>query len=145
NAPVAAAVLILLRRVPESAGHAARVDWAGGALATLGLGAVAWGLTGASERGWTDGRVIGALGAGLLVLAAFLWWEGRAPAPMLPLVMFRSPAFSGANLMTCFLYLARSGALFFLPFNLIRLQGYSAAAAGAAFLPFTLIMGVLSR
>lgn len=145
NVPVASVVLLLLRRVPESAGGGERVDWVGGGLATLGLGAVAWGLTGASDLGWTDGLVIGALAAGLLVVAVFVWWESRAPAPMMPLVMFRSPAFSGANLMTFFLYFALSGALFFLPFNLIRLQGYSAAAAGAAFLPFTLIMGVLSR
>jgi len=145
NVPVAAVVLFLLRRVPESAGGTERVDWVGGALATIGLGAVAWGLTGASDLGWADGLVIGALASGLLVLAVFLWWEHRAPAPMMPLVMFGSPAFSGANLMTFFLYFALSGALFFLPFNLIRLQGYSAAAAGAAFLPFTLIMGVLSR
>jgi EmrB/QacA subfamily drug resistance transporter len=145
NVPVAACVLMLLRRVPESAGKTGRVDWLGGALAMIGLGAVAWGLTGASDLGWTHGFVIGALAAGLLVLVLFVWWQSRAPAPMMPLEMFRSSSFSGANAMTVFLYFALSGALFFLPFNLIRLQGYSAAAAGAAFLPFTLIMGVLSR
>ncbi|HEX6322999.1 MAG TPA: MFS transporter [Vicinamibacterales bacterium] len=145
NAPVALCVLLLLRRVPESTGHTGRVDFIGGALATLGLGAIAWGLTGASDLGWTHGFVLGALAGGMVVLGLFVWWEGRAPAPMMPLAMFRSPAFSGANAMTFFLYFALSGSLFFLPFNLIRLQGYSAAAAGASFLPFTLIMGVLSR
>jgi hypothetical protein len=57
----------------------------------------------------------------------------------------RSPVFSGANAMTLLLYFALSGVLFFLPFNLIRIKGYSATLAGAAFLPFTLIMGGLSR
>jgi MFS family permease len=75
----------------------------------------------------------------------FLWLEARAETPMMPLTLFRSRAFSGANAMTLFLYGALSGALFFLPYDLIRLQGYSAAAAGASFLPFTLIMGGLSR
>ena len=64
---------------------------------------------------------------------------------MMPLGLFRSPAFAGANAMTLLLYFALGGALFFLPFNLIRIQGYSATLAGAAFLPFTLIMGGLSR
>jgi MFS family permease len=64
---------------------------------------------------------------------------------MMPLAVFRSRSFTGANLITLLLYFALSGALFFLPFNLIRLQGYSAAQAGASFLPFTLIMGGLSR
>lgn len=145
NAPMAAVVLLLLRRVDESKGDTGPVDWQGGLLATLGLGAVAAGLTLVSDRGWMDPIVMGSLGAGLVIAGVFLWWEGRAPAPMMPLAMFRSPVFSGANAMTFLLYFALSGALFFLPFNLIRLQGYSAAAAGAAFLPFTLIMGGLSR
>src|SRR3546814_12490326 len=60
---------------------------------------------------------------------------------MLPLALFRSRSFSGANLMTLLLYFALTGALFFLPFNLIQVQGWSATAAGAALLPFTVIMG----
>jgi MFS family permease len=64
---------------------------------------------------------------------------------MLPLGLFRSPAFTGANLLTFLLYFALGGALFFLPFDLIYVQGYSATQAGASFLPFTLIMGTLSR
>jgi MFS family permease len=64
---------------------------------------------------------------------------------MMPLRLFRSPAFAGANAMTLLLYFALSGVLFLLPFNLIRIQGYSATLAGAAFLPFTLVMGSLSR
>ncbi len=71
--------------------------------------------------------------------------EGRGPAAMMPLVLFRSRAFSGTNLLTLFLYAALGGTLFFVPFNLIRVQGYSATAAGASLLPFTLLIFSLSR
>jgi predicted MFS family arabinose efflux permease len=83
--------------------------------------------------------------AGAAVLAVFLWWEARTKSPMVPLALFRASAFSGANAMTLLLYAGLSGALFFLPYDLIRLQGYSTAAAGASFLPLSLIMGGLSR
>jgi hypothetical protein len=78
-------------------------------------------------------------------MTAFIWSEARGPSPILPLGLFRSSTFSGANVMTLLLYFALSGAFFFLPFDLIQIQGYSATLAGAAFLPFTLIMGGLSR
>jgi MFS family permease len=102
-------------------------------------------LTATAEHAWTHPSVLVPLAASLPLLAAFIWWEARAPAPMLPLHLFLSPAFTGANLMTLMLYFALSGALFFLPFDLIHVQGYSATLAGAAFLPLTLIMGTLSR
>ncbi len=148
NVPVGLVTLgIAFRHVPESRGEQqnAAVDWRGGLLATVGLGAVAYGLTAASDYGWTHLAVLGSLLAGALVLAVFLWSEARASSPMMPLALFRSATFSGANAMTLLLYFALSGALFFLPFNLIQVQGYSATLAGAAFLPFTLIMGGLSR
>lgn len=148
NVPVAMlAVAIALWRVPESRGDigTAAVDWRGGLLATAGLGVLVYGLTAASEFGWTNATVIGCVAAGVAVLAGFVWLESRTPSPMMPLALFRSRSFTGANLITLLLYFGLSGALFFLPFNLIRLQGYSAAQAGAAFLPFTLIMGGLSR
>jgi predicted MFS family arabinose efflux permease len=89
--------------------------------------------------------VLAPLLIGAAVLGAFVWLESRTRSPMMPLHLFRSADFSGANAITLFLYFALSGALFFVPFNLISIQGYSATAAGAAFLPFTLIMGLLSR
>ncbi len=147
NVPLALLAIVLTQmRVPESrAPGAGPVDWLGGALATVGLGAVAYGLTAASELPWSALPVWGSFAGGTLVLAAFVAHEARAAAPMMPLALFRSRAFSGANAMTLFLYFALGGALFFLPFNLIQVQGYSAALAGAALLPFTLIMGGLSR
>jgi hypothetical protein len=89
--------------------------------------------------------VIGTLAVGLLGLAAFIAVEARCRAPILPLGLFRSRDFGGANLVTLFLYSALSGGLFFLPLNLIQVQGYSATAAGAASLPFILLMFLLSR
>ena len=72
----------------------------------------------------------GAVGA--IALIALLYWEARAPSPMIPLHLFRSRNFAGANLLTLFLYSALSGVLFFFPLNLIQVQGYSPTAAGAA-------------
>jgi EmrB/QacA subfamily drug resistance transporter len=147
NVPLALATLGLTYwRLPESRGASdGSVDWRGGFLATLGLAAMAYGLTAASDLGWTHPAVLGALLAGVLILGLFIWSEARTPSPMMPLGLFRSASFSGANAMTFLLYFALGGALFFLPFNLIRIQGYAATMAGAAFLPFTLIMGGLSR
>lgn len=148
NVPVALCVVGLSYwRVPESreTGDRTGVDWLGGALVTVALGGVAYGLTAASERGWTDPVVIGLLLAGCALFAIFVWHQAASTAPMVPLGLFRSKTFSGANAMTLMLYFGLSGALFFVPFNLIKLQGYSATLAGAAFLPFTLIMGGLSR
>ncbi len=137
---------LTLWRVPESRDEdAGPLDWLGALLATAGLGAFVYGLIASSEAGWGSPVVLGALIGGVLLLAAFLWREARSRHPMMPLGLFRSSTFSGANLMTLLLYFALNGALFFLPFNLIQVQGYSATAAGAAFLPFTVLMGLLSR
>ena len=147
NVPVGAATLWLaLRHVPESRDQPdAPIDWRGGVLAVAGLGALVEGLTAAASLDWTQPVVIGSLAAGVVLLAVFLRHEARTASPMVPLGLFRSRSFSGANGMTFLLYFALAGALFFLPFNLIRIQGYTPMYAGAAFLPFTLIMGILSR
>jgi EmrB/QacA subfamily drug resistance transporter len=149
NLPIALLTLgLAFWHVPESrdASDDGVLDWQGALLAMLGLAGLAYGLTALSDPGSMYLIVVPGvlLGSGL-VLALFVWHEARAPSPMMPLGLFRSPVFSGANAMTLLLYFALSGVLFFLPFNLIRIQGYSATLAGAAFLPFTLIMGGLSR
>ena len=148
NVPIALLTLgFAFWHVPESrdATDNGSVDWRGALLAVLGLAGLAYGLSAASDFGWMYPIVPGVLLGSGLVLALFVWYEARAPSPMMPLGLFRSADFSGANAMTLLLYFALSGVLFFLPFNLIRIQGYSATLAGAAFLPFTLIMGGLSR
>ena len=148
NVPIAVITLgIALGHVPESRDRSedSTVDWRGGFLVTVGLLALAYGLTATSERGWAHPSVSGSLLVSAIFMTAFIWFEARGPSPMLPLGLFRSSIFSGANVMTLLLYFALSGAFFFLPFDLIQIQGYSATLAGAAFLPFTLIMGGLSR
>jgi hypothetical protein len=88
--------------------------------------------------------VIGSLLIGIVALITFVLYEARAAHPMLPLSLFRSRSFSGANLLTLFLYAALSGTLFFFPFNLIQVQGYSATEAGSSLLPFVILMFSLS-
>lgn len=145
--PLAVVTLgIALARVPESREPAAGpFDLRGALLASAGLTALTYGLIASAEAGWGAPRVWMALAAGGGLLALFVRAEARARSPMMPLGLFRSPTFTGANLMTVALYFALSGALFLLPFNLIQVQGYSATQAGAALLPFTLVMAGLSR
>jgi EmrB/QacA subfamily drug resistance transporter len=147
NVPLAAFVLaVLYLRVPESRNRqAARLDLIGACIATTGLGLLVFGLVEAGARGLGHPLVMGAILGGALGLAGFVLYERRAPVPMMPLTLFRSRAFTGANLLTLLLYAALGGAMFFLPFNLMQVQGYSATAAGAATLPFILLVFFLSR
>jgi MFS family permease len=148
NLPLAAIVLLIsFCRVPESRdqNQNERLDWFGAALATVGLGALVYGLIESSRLGFGHWAVLSALIGGISSLVALLIWEARARNPMLPLALFRSRDFTGANLLTLFLYSALGGTLFFLPLNFIQVQGYTATAAGAALLPFILIIFVLSR
>jgi EmrB/QacA subfamily drug resistance transporter len=148
NLPFALAVLaITWAHVPESR-HAQAppaLDIAGALLATLGLGGVVYAFIEAPTQGWSASPVLLAMLGGMAAMLAFIVVESRSPAPMLPLALFRNRNFAGANLLTLWLYAALGGGLFFLPLNLIQVQGYSATAAGAALLPFILIMFVLSR
>ncbi len=147
NVPFTIVVLLLVfLHVPESRDEESQgLDWAGAALATISLGAIVFGLIESSRLGFSHPLIIIALSIGVVTLVLFLVIEARKRNPMLPLTMFRSRTFSGANLLTLFLYTALSGALFFLPLNLIQVQGYSPTAAGAALLPFILLMFLLSR
>jgi EmrB/QacA subfamily drug resistance transporter len=147
NLPLAAAVIaISLWRVPESrsatAGH---IDWLGALLATLGLGALVVGFIESASLGWQHPAVLIALivGCGCLVLLLFV--EAHVTSPMVPLALFASPGFSGANLLTLFLYAAMGIFFFLFPLDLIQVQGYSATATGAAMLPLILLIFFLSR
>jgi EmrB/QacA subfamily drug resistance transporter len=148
NLPVAAVVLgMLFWRIPESRDPdaAGPLDWWGAALVTGGLGGIVYGLVESSRLGWQDARVWGTVMAGAASMIAFVVAESRSRFPMVPLALFRSPSFAGANLLTLFLYGALGSLFFFLPLNLIQVHGYSATAAGAAGLPFVLILSALSR
>lgn len=148
NIPLALMVLLLVfLHVPESRDEkeAEGLDWLGAVLATVSLGAIVYGLIESSRLGFAHAVILSSLGGGLITSILFLILEARKRNPMLPLALFRSRNFSGANLLTLLLYTALSGCLFFFPLNLIQVQGYTATAAGAALLPFVLLMFSLSR
>jgi EmrB/QacA subfamily drug resistance transporter len=148
NVPIAFAVIVLsLWHVPESRDQDEKgaLDWLGAFLATIGLGGVVFGLIESSRVGFTRASVVIPLALGVLALISFFFNESHAQNPMFPLRLFRSRDFAGANLLTLLLYAGLSGVLFFLALNLIQVQHYSATAAGAALLPFVLVMFLLSR
>ncbi|MCZ8256425.1 MAG: MFS transporter [Polaromonas sp.] len=147
NVPMAVAtVWLALYAVPDSRDPDApqQLDWLGVLLVAGGLGALTYGLTLAPERGWQAGAVLGFIAVGAALLVAFVVAQARTRAPMMPLGLFKSRDFVGTNLLTLLLYFALSGALFFLPFVLIGAFKYSATAAGATLLPFSLLLGFLS-
>lgn len=148
NLPLGVIVIALVCwRVPESRDEngARGLDWVGAGLATVGLGALVYGLIESTTFGFSHPAVLASLAGGALALLLFFVVEARRQNPMMPLALFRSKNFSGANLLTLLLYGGLGATLFFLPLNLIQVQGYSATAAGAALLPFILIMFLLSR
>ena len=147
NLPIAAAVVwISLWRIPESRSNdSGRIDWLGAILATAGLGSLVTGFVESPDRGWRNPVVLVSLILGAVCLIAFVFVEARSSAPTLPLWLFKSRSFSGANLLTLFLYAALGIFFFLFPLNLIQVQGYSATATGAAMLPMILLMFFLSR
>jgi EmrB/QacA subfamily drug resistance transporter len=148
NVPLAVIVLVILfLYVPESRDEATRggLDWRGALLATIGLGAIVYALIEAGSLGILHPLVLSILAVGIIIFVAFLLLEARISNPMIPLTLFRSSSFSGANLLTLLLYAAMNGITFYLPFNLIQVQGYPPTLAGLALLPFVLLMFSLSR
>ena len=143
NVPLAAFVLVIsVRHVPEtsdptSAGH---VDVPGAGLAVVFLAGLTYGLIEGPTHGWTSAGVLATLVVAVLAAPAFLFVEHRAAHPMLPLGLFRSRQFSGANAVTFVVYGALGGALFLLPVELQLVAGYSPLRSGLALLPITLIM-----
>jgi EmrB/QacA subfamily drug resistance transporter len=118
NLPIALAVLLIARRhIPESrdAGETGRVDLLGGALVTLGLVGLTYGLIQGSAIGWNGPATLTALALGGALLFGFTAWERRARTPILPLHLFTSTQFSATNLVTFVVYGALGGALFLLP------------------------------
>src|SRR5205085_12561126 len=129
NLPLAIIVIALVFwRVPESRerDRARRLDWVGAGLMTVGLGSIVYGLIEAPALGFGHRTVLAALAGGALSLILFFAVEARTRNPMVPLTLFRSKNFSGANLLMLLLYAALGATLFFLPLNLIQVQGYSA-------------------
>ncbi len=146
NLPLAAVALWLTyARVPESRNEAASgpIDCTGAFLATAGFGAITYGFIGLSDG--PPAMNIGAIAVGVAMIGLFVFAETRAANPVMPPDLFHSPVFTGANIVTVFLYGALSGALFLLPFDLLSRRGLTAGEAGLTMLPVGLIIGFLSR
>ncbi|MDA1132160.1 MAG: MFS transporter, partial [Proteobacteria bacterium] len=148
NVPLGLGVLWMLARyVPESRGSAAAggIDWLGSALAVFGLGALVFGLIDGGKFGFDRPLASGAIVLGIVLLVAFVAAEARSANPMMPLSLFRSRNFSGANLLTVLLYAPLGGGTLFLPILMIEVYDYSAMLAGAAMLPVVVLLVTLSR
>jgi EmrB/QacA subfamily drug resistance transporter len=147
NLPLAVAVIaISLRHIRESRNpNLRRIDWLGTLAVTLGLGGLVYGLIESASLGWSHPLVLGSLLVGCSSLIVFPFVEAGVTSPIVPLKLLASPSFSGANLLTLFLYAAFGIFFFLFPLNLIQVQGYSATASGAAALPLILLISFLSR
>jgi EmrB/QacA subfamily drug resistance transporter len=144
NVPLAiAAAGLALRFGCESKDpRANQLDWSGAASVAIGLAAITWGLSAIPAAGFKDKTVLAALGVGSAFLTTFVVIEAHLhKQAMMPLSLYRSRNFAATNVLTLLLYFALGGALYYLPFGLIRLGSYSATQAGAALLPSALIMG----
>ena len=145
NIPLALVTLLITATlVPETSTKAtpAEHDWAGALLATLGLGGTTYALIQSSVTTfplWWVGLL------GVVCLVAFFFVESRSCCPMIPLPLFRSRNFTGANLATLFLYAALGGVFFYLPLNFMQVHHYTPTAAGAGLLPFIFLIFLLSR
>ena len=147
NVPLAAAVIaVSFWCVPDSRSvRHGRIDWLGAIAATLSLIGLVFGFIESTRLGWKHPLVVTSLAAGIVGLFAFPRIERDEASPMVPLELFQSRAFRGANLLTLCLYSAIGIFFFLLPLNLIQVQGYSATGAGGAVLPLILLMFLLSR
>jgi EmrB/QacA subfamily drug resistance transporter len=145
NPPIAAITLVLAVQLPpdEMSRSHARLDILGSVLAVLALGLLSYGLITLGEGATTMGVAAIALSVPAAIIFGAV--EARKTAPMLPLSLFKDRSFLGANVMTVLLYAALSAALFFLPFLLMRVHGYTATQAGSAMLPFSILIGLGSR
>ncbi len=147
NIPLAIVVIALaIRHVPESIGsRKGRLDWWAAVLTTIALGTLVFALIESSRLTFAHSVVIVSLLASGGCFIAFILLERRRSDPMLPMELFQNRTFTGANLLTLFLYGALGGTLFFFPLNLIQVQRYAPTQAGAALLPLILIIFMLSR
>lgn len=147
NLPLAGMVIVIsMWHIPEKRSpNGGPVDWLGALVITLGLGGLVYGLVESVNLGWEHPLVYGSLIGGFACLVIFALVEFRGASPMVPLTLFASRTFSGANLLTLFLYAAMGIFFFLFPLNLIQVQGYSATAAGGTALPVILLIFVLSR
>jgi EmrB/QacA subfamily drug resistance transporter len=145
NVPIGLiAIPLAYFRLEESHGPSSRLDLSGLGLVSAGLLAVVWGLVKGNELGWTDPQIVGSLGVGALLLTAFVAWEARTAEPMLPLRLFRSRAFTAANVVSMLMTFGMFGSIFLLAQFFQVVQGYSPLQAGLRTLPWTFMPVVVA-
>ncbi len=146
NIPLSILVFItMIAKVPESKNpDAMKLDIWGAVLVTLGLAGITYGFIESPKHGFGNLTIISSLLIGGLALIAFIIVQRNSKHPMMPLKLFKSSTFSGGNLLTLFVYAALGGAMFFLPLNLIQIQGYSEINAGMAMLPIIILIAGIS-
>jgi EmrB/QacA subfamily drug resistance transporter len=149
NVPFVIATLLVIRLAvdprTDDGSERKHIDFVGAALCALGLAGPVFGLTRQPEVGWGSPQVWVALAIGGAVFAAFLRWEARSPAPMLPLGLFRRRNFAVGNVETLAMYGGLSLSLFTLTLFLQQVAGYSALESGLATMPTTMVMFALSK
>ncbi len=139
NVPVGILLVPLaLLRLTESHGPAGKLDLPGVGLVSAGMFGIVWGLIRGNEQGWTSPEILTAFGLGFALVAAFVAWELRTSAPMLPMTFFRNRAFSLANLASLFMFFGMFGSIFLLTQFFQTVQGYSPLSSGLRILPWTL-------
>jgi EmrB/QacA subfamily drug resistance transporter len=138
NVPIGLiAIPLAFFRLEESYGPSSRLDLPGLGLVSAGLLAVVWGLVNGNEVGWTSSQTVASLAIGGVLIAAFVAWEARTAAPMLPLRLFRSRAFTAANIVSMLMTFGMFGSIFLLAQFFQIVQGYSPLEAGLRTLPWT--------
>jgi EmrB/QacA subfamily drug resistance transporter len=145
NLPVATWIFVLLPKLRESESHFSReslrqLDLRGTLLNTLGLGAVVYSLSFASEYGWIDLRIGGPFITGMLLILAFLATQARRENALMPLSLFTNRRFLSVNILTFLLYGALGVTFYMVPFFAIQIKHLSAVSTGAAFLPCIAVM-----
>ena len=140
NVPIGLALIPLSRmRLQETYGPTSRLDLPGLVLASGGLFGIVWGLVRGNGQGWASAEIVTALVAGAIVLAAFVLWELRAQAPMLPMRFFRNRTFALANAASLLMFFGMFGSIFLLSRFFQTVQGYSPFGSGLRILPWTIM------
>jgi EmrB/QacA subfamily drug resistance transporter len=148
NVPIGIAALIMLAshvKETRDEGTDQSLDFSGAVTIALGLALLTFGFLRIPAVGFNNIQAYGSLIAGIVMLAIFIGIEIKSKRPMMPLTLFANATFSGANLLTFFLYAGLGAGMLFLSLNLVQIQGYSQLQSGLTFLPFTVLMITIAR